>query len=204
MMEQNKKIQDTFTEEQAKIQHILSKERHAQKMFQDQSREALLEQNTLHAQCQAQQQALQRLYTQKVHLDKRICQLQTSMTEHQNEDEETLNKQLKALLEQQVKKEAHMRAAREKAEAANARFTELEQQKNKAESEVNKVRSQLEQLKMESHTVRVRRDTLSEQLTQEHFEMEQIVAQLPQEADEAVWEKTLNDLENTHCAARRY
>lgn len=78
--------------------------------------------------------------------------------------------------------------AREHMERSETRVQELEQQRQALESSLQTMRTELEQRRMGFQEVRVRRDTVAEQVAAAGYDLKTIIAELPENATEDVWQ----------------
>ena len=74
------------------------------------------------------------------------------------------------------------------------RVKEQEQQRHNAEQAINEQRQGMESLKMACQEIRVRRETLLEQLGETEYELEILQAEMPEQANSPEWEQKLEKL----------
>ncbi|MBT4162589.1 MAG: AAA family ATPase, partial [Gammaproteobacteria bacterium] len=108
--------------------------------------------------------------------------------------------QLKSELEQQLAKrlevENELAAVRQKSEAMEHGIRELEQGRSGLEEQIETLRSSLEKVRLEKQTLEVKRSTIVEQLEEENQVLDDVLARLPEEAEEEVWEQDLTRMGN--------
>jgi chromosome segregation protein len=111
--------------------------------------------------------------------DAPITQLQTRLDEH---------------LARRLEVESELAGARRALEEADARIQELDQQRAAAEGRVADARDGIEQARLAVQESRVRREALAEQFLATQYELAQVIAGLPEEANVIAWEEKLNEL----------
>ena len=115
--------------------------------------------------------------------------------ENQNKDHtadlEELKAGLEELLEQRLASEQTMQTARKALEEADTRMRTLEQQRAAAEQKILEVRGQLEQVRMNCQALDIRRQGLVEQLQEEKLSMQDVLQNLPENADAEIWMQEL-------------
>ncbi len=72
----------------------------------------------------------------------------------------------------------------------------FEKRRGEAEKSSQSVRAELERHRIEWQGLRVQRGTLEEQLTENQFDLEEVVAELPEDASEEVWTSDLEKIAN--------
>ena len=107
---------------------------------------------------------------------------------------ETMKAGLGRLLEQRLEVETRLAEARKAVEACDYALRELDTGRNAAEQQVREQRDALERLRMLRQEIAVRHQTLLEQLAEAGHELAVLLAEMPAEADEPVWQERLEDL----------
>ena len=90
-----------------------------------------------------------------------------------------------------MKVEDELAAARRNMEAAEQQLRDAEQRRARVAQDTQVVRSNLEKERLEAQTLEVRRNTLQEQLTAAHFELDSVIAELPEDASEQLWQEEI-------------
>ena len=122
------------------------------------------------------------------------CQDLTNALEAMEEPLRESTQGLEKLLGQQRELEEAMKAARCKVEDAEAAVRGLEQERLTAEAKASEVREALQALQMQGQASQVRRDTVAEQLGQTGQVLNELLAELPEDAEESAWEAKLEDM----------
>ncbi len=99
--------------------------------------------------------------------------------------------ELEALLEKRLAVEEELGSARRELEAVEHELRRSEQSRHSVEQRVQEVRSELERQRLEAHALAIRRRSLQEQLIETQFDLEQLLANLPEGATEAAWQEEL-------------
>jgi len=150
---------------------------------------------SLHSQANSLQQAISRLEAQQAELQTR----QTSLEQARQDSEEPQNElqlQLRGQLEKRVVVESELIAQREKIESTEHMIRQLEEQRGQIEEGIEQVRNSLEKVRMDWQALEVRRNTIQEQLAEDGNKLEEVIANLPEEANEVDWDADLTRLGN--------
>jgi chromosome segregation protein len=106
-----------------------------------------------------------------------------------------LEQELEAALQQRVTVEGELSAARRQVEEIEHNTRELDRQRVEKEGAIGGQREQLAQERMAWQEIRVRADTVMEQLTAAGFEYEAVLATLAEDATVEVWSEQASRLE---------
>ncbi len=101
---------------------------------------------------------------------------------------------LETKLEERVAVEGQLATARKALEAIDHSLRELEQGRHTVEQRVQNERSKLDKVRMSRQEIVVRAGTLEEQLAETGFELEQLIAEMPQEAELGSWQERVEQL----------
>lgn len=194
----------TAMDELAREHKSLEQQREKHRQLLDVARaEHRQHQETMHqltVQMQAQRTAeastrqnLERMRSQIEHLRSRSESLQQALA---SGDEPVLNlqSQLESLLTRRVDEENALSTARDALQSTDNQLSEQEQLRHKAEEAINEQRQGMESLKMACQEIRVRQQTLLEQLAETEYELEILQAELPEQANSSEWEQKLERL----------
>jgi chromosome segregation protein len=187
-----------------KQQHELQTQRQANQQSMDERRGDLeTQRNTMHEQdLQLQsikstrdntQNNLVRMHDQVERLEKRVEDLAQVLTENENPMSE-VKRQLEQLLQQRVVQEQALTSSRQRLEKVESDLRDLEQQRLQDEEAYNQQREQLQELKLASQALKVRSQTLLEQLRETDFSLETLREEMPEEAATGDWEKKVEQL----------
>lgn len=190
-------------ESQAKIREKLMGERDAARQQLHSVREKLnqakervheceIKLQTARSQKGSLQQALMRLQEQLATLNERKISLQSELSSMPPLD--TLKKTLSRALDKHVSIEGELNAARVSMEALDQEFRNLEERRLMIDRDINKIRGILEALRLELLGWKVKTDTLLEQIKETELTIEDILKDLPQEADIEQWSTSLDQV----------
>ncbi|MDO3382484.1 chromosome segregation protein SMC [Gilvimarinus algae] len=159
----------------------------------DKAHELQMRVSSLNTQIDSIKLGIARLQEQSESLAERREQLAESMAENRDPAEE--NKlELEAALDKRVRVEEELSEARRALEAVEHDLREAEQSRNRAEQEVQAVRSHLEQERLSAQAFEVQRNTLAEQLAEDQFDLETLLANIAEDAEMAPLETELEQL----------
>jgi chromosome segregation protein len=134
-----------------------------------------------------------RLEGQLKHLTERRNELEKLLA-HDAEPEAELKTRLEDFLKKRVEIEGRLSAARQAAADLEAAMREQQQARHNQEQKIQTARDALEQERMARQELAVRRETVVEQARAEHIELEQVLADMPAEAEEGAWQQRLEEL----------
>jgi chromosome segregation protein len=136
---------------------------------------------------------LDRMRAQLSQLDQRRSELQRQLAagiEPLAASEQDLERQL----ELRAAVEQNLAEARRDLEDAEGQMRELDERRMAAEGKVEEARQYLDDVRLAAQELRVRRESLDEQFRATHFDLAALLAELPADAQVAVWEQTLHDV----------
>jgi chromosome segregation protein len=191
-------------EEDVDERETLMAEREDQRITLDEKRDSLRQARDALHQMQLKQQGLQtevnslvgsleRAAQQKERAAERLERLKAQMDDRQDPLDD-LRETLEIKLEARLELEESLQEKRSLMEGSDADMRSLEQQRVVAEQQAMSVRTELEQHKMAAQTQITRRATLAEQLAEQHFDLDTVIANLPEDASEPQWEENLERL----------
>lgn len=96
---------------------------------------------------------------------------------------EAYKTELQTLLQKQLEIETQLREAERVLEEANQQQRALEAQRNSINKLLQEIQMRMEELRMQRQTISVRQTTLQEQLAEADFQLQQLIAELPAEAN---------------------
>ncbi|WP_447748531.1 chromosome segregation protein SMC [Pseudomonas nicosulfuronedens] len=171
----------------------LDRIRQESRQHKDQAHQLAVRLGSLRAQHESTRQALERLDSQAVRLVERCEQLNLNLEEGAAPLEE-LRMRLEELLDRRMAVEDELKHARLALEDADRQLRDAEKRRTQAEQQSQLLRGQLEQQRMEWQALNVRRKSLQEQLHEDGYDLHGVLATLPQDAAEKVWETRLEEL----------
>ena len=139
-------------------------------------------------------QNMARMQAQIGQLDKRRVELNKSIEEamrpmHEQEQE------LKTLLDKRTRVDAELSEARRAVESVADHLRQLDQARVVRERKAEALREEVQQLRLDSQEVRVRRETIVEQLKSDGLDLQQVLQTMPEGADVGSWAEKLAETE---------
>ncbi|MBT8139378.1 MAG: chromosome segregation protein SMC [Gammaproteobacteria bacterium] len=193
-MQQVEEQRESLLLERDKVRDALSVSRESARTDRDALQAVAVRAEGLKAQVESVASSVARL-------DKQVEQLtarQASLRETQKENDapvqgyrDTLASQLQA----RMLVETELATARKAVEGVDHAMREADQQRHKIEEQLTQTRSQLEKARIESQEMEVRSKTIVEQLQESGFELEQVLAAMPAEAELSSWQERLAEVE---------
>jgi chromosome segregation protein len=139
-------------------------------------------------------QNMARMQAQIAQLDKRRVELNKSIEEamrpmHDQEQE------LKTLLDKRTRVDAELTEARRAVESVAEHLRQLDQARVVRERKAEALREEVQQLRLDSQEVRVRRETIVEQLKSGGLDLQQVLQSMPEGAEVGAWAEKLAETE---------
>jgi chromosome segregation protein len=186
---------DTFRrDEQVKRRESITSElveaREKAKTDSNAAHELALRVQSLNSKISSTEQAMARLSEQEEVLRNRKIGLEESIRSSE-EPQGQLKTELDSQLEKRLSVESQLATVRQKTEATEHQIRELDQNHAGIEEQIEVVRSSIEKVRLERQTLEVRRTTIKEQLEEDKQVLEELLARIPEEANEEEWEQRL-------------
>lgn len=141
------------------------------------------------------------LLRQTVQRDERqlnqLCERREALMSHLTDSDTPLgamNEELQTQLNKQLDIEAELREVEIHVEKHNKALSGLNGRRDDIQNELNSSKSKLEELRMQHQTITVRQKMIKEQLSEINFDLESVIAEMPEEAEISVWEKRLEKI----------
>lgn len=161
----------------------------------DAAHQLALRVQSLHSRLASTGQAMARLAEQEQSLADRRTGLEESIRASQ-EPQGELKTELEQQLELRLAVESELVAVRQKSEATEHEIRQMEGNRAEIEEQIEQVRTSLEKVRLDRQTLEVRRATIVEQLEEEKMVLETVLGELPEEAQDALWEENLTRMGN--------
>jgi len=172
------------------LRERLDRVRQEARQHKDHGNQLAVRLSSLRAQHDSTRQALERLEMQSERLTEKREQLNLGLEEGAAPLEE-LRLKLEELLERRMVVDDEMRTAKNALEDADRELREAEKRRTQAEQQSQLLRGQLEQQRLEWQSLTVRRKTLQEQLHEDGYDLNGVLATLTPEANEKEAEEEL-------------
>jgi len=175
-------------------QDNLRSKREQARVERDAAHEIKVRIETLRAELNSTEQALERMQERQQQLAARRDELHQSAEESDAPIDE-MSKELAVLLESRVVVEEELTQARKSVEEIDHHMRGLEEARGSAEQAVQDVRGSLESIRIGWQEVKVRRQTLEEAINETRFELQTLIDEMPEDANETMWQHNVDDLE---------
>ena len=172
-----------------RLDEARQKARHAR----DQSHHLAMEVQGARTQADSLRQNLSRLESQVQALAERKALLE-EQTNEGDEPGTELQMQLEEKLEVRLEAEHKLTEARRELEAVDHEMRNLEGQRGQFERQAQEIRSTMDQKRMQWQDLTTRRQTVAEQLNEQHFDLDTVLNNLPEDADEKQWSDDLEQI----------
>lgn len=186
------KKQQIITTREECIQKEKSSKQTAREL-QDSMHELEMVKQTAMTKLQGLQHTISRVDQQLAEMHKRHQHVSQALQDDV-EPELKLQAELEELLSQRVTVETNLQQARGELEVYTAKMRSFEQQRSELEKITSEIKDILETNKLERQTLEVRRETINEQLTAGNIQLKEVLATIPQDADETVWAENIDTL----------
>jgi chromosome segregation protein len=145
---------------------------------------------SLQTQLAAMREAIDRTNNQVAQLRSRRDSLVAGLAQN-DEPLEGLKQELEAQLELRLQAEGELSAARQRVAEVDYLLREKEQQRAAIEHRAESVRGELERHRISHQAVQVRRETIFKQLAASGHDIDQVLATMPEGAEEPEWQRSL-------------
>ena len=186
---------ERLLEQRDTLRENLDRLRQEARHDRDHAHQLQLQLQSLQSQRDGLKQTIERMQMQKERLEERLDMLRETR-ESAEEPLEDLQLQLEGLLERRLAEEDKLSAARDALEDIDREVREREQGRSRTEHVVGEVRARLEKLKMESQALEIRSGNQIEQLKELDVKLQEVLGQLPEDADEKSWAEELEKIGN--------
>ncbi len=193
--EDNEEEKERLLEQRDSLRENLDRLRQDARHDRDHAHQLQLQLQTLQSQRDGLKQTIDRMQLQKERLDERLEVLREAR-ESAEEPVEDLQMQLEGLLDRRLAEEEKLSAARDALEELDREVREREQRRHRTDHDTQEIRAKLETLKMESQALEIRSGNQLEQLGELDVKLQQVLAQLPEDADEKTWAGNLETIGN--------
>ncbi|WP_300354134.1 chromosome segregation protein SMC, partial [uncultured Alcanivorax sp.] len=170
-----------------RLDEARQKARHAR----DQSHHLAMEVQGARTQADSLRQNLSRLESQVQALAERKALLE-EQTNEGDEPGTELQMQLEEKLEVRLEAEHKLTEARRELEAVDHEMRNLEGQRGQFERQAQEIRSTMDQKRMQWQDLTTRRQTVAEQLGEHNFDLDTVLENLPEDANEQEWAREMD------------
>ena len=153
----------------------------------DAAHQVALRIQTVRTQLGATQERMVRAQEQMAHLTQRREELMTALATSEQPLQDMAT-ELEQMLGRRLAVETELAQARRRVEECDHILRQASNEHQAAEQKVQRTRGELDQLRMHWQEVKVRRETLQEQLAETGFVLDELFAAMPAEASEGEWQ----------------
>lgn len=157
--------------------------------------ELALQQQSIQSQLQSTRETMDRMASQVQRSKERMESLNTQLAES-DAPIQTMRSDLESLLQNRLEVEKELAAAKARVDDNEHRIRSLEQQRNEKLEQLNTIRESLMQMRLKSEGASVKREGILEQLQSTNFELDAVLAGLPEGLEEQECERELEKLAN--------
>ncbi len=195
VMERDTQQREGLLKQRDEARAVLDQARQSARHDRDRRHELAMREKSVSTQLQSIREGIGRLEVQVARLQERREQLRETFK--QNEDPTLeLKEQLADQLEVRLTAEKALGEARKAVESVEHKMREVELRRNALEQDTQEQRSKLEQQRLAAQDLETRNKTIVEQISEHGFELESLLATLPEEADLTEWEQALERIGN--------
>ncbi|WP_101760479.1 chromosome segregation protein SMC [Oceanicoccus sp. KOV_DT_Chl] len=192
-MEQDSSQRETLLAQRDQCRTVLDNARQAARHDKDSAHQLAMRYQSLRAQLDSMSQNIERTRYQVEQLEERRTTLLEGISGSDDPVEE-LKLELETQLEQRLQIEEELTEARRKVDEIEHGLREAESKRSGIEARAQTVRSELERGRVEVQGLQVRRRTLEEQLIETQYELDNVLANLPEDAEEKLWHENLESI----------
>jgi chromosome segregation protein len=138
------------------------------------------------------QQTLSRMKQQLTHLGERKITLQSELSSMPHL--ETLKKALSRTLDKHVSIESELNTARIAMESLDQESRNLDTKRHAIDQDINKIRNKLEKLRLEWQGLKVKTETIAEQIKETEFVLEDVLKDLAADISAEEWQSKLDQV----------
>jgi chromosome segregation protein len=172
--------------ERDRLRSALEDARGTAQRDRDQAHELELKYRSWRTEQETTTQNLERMRGQQSHLQQRRDELRQALSESEA-PLQAMEEELATRLQKRLAVEAELSAERKKVEDIEHRLREGEQQRHQKDDAVQKLRDQLGREKLDWQEIKVRGETLLEQIGESGFELSALVEELAEDATAETW-----------------
>ncbi len=189
-MEADSDKREALISQRDEIRNKLDQAKERARTDKDRAHQLAMRDQSLRTQIDSVSQSLARTRAQVEQLVERRSQLERELAEYTGPNDD-MALELEALLDKRLVVEEELATARKNLDSLEHDMREAERQRNVLQQETQAHRSKLEQARLASQTHQVQRENLQKQLTDADFDIESVLADMPESANEQDWQVEL-------------
>lgn len=192
-MEQDSSQREALLARRDECRSVLDQARQRARHDKDAAHQLAMRYQSLRAQLDSMSQNIDRTRSQVEQLEERRATLAEGIA-GTDEPVEELKLELEARLEARLQIEEELAEARRQVEEVEHKLRESEGMRSSIESRAQVVRGELEKARVEVQGLQVRRRALEEQLIETQYDLETVLTNLPEDANEKAWQDNLESI----------
>ncbi|MDF1820813.1 MAG: chromosome segregation protein SMC [Alcanivoracaceae bacterium] len=193
-MEQHSGEREALLSRRDGCRQSLDECRQQARQHRDSAHQLAMEVQGARTQLDSLQQGLSRLDAQSASLAERRQLLQRQLAEGDEQGGQEVQQQLEEKLEARLETEQQLMAVRRELEEIEHQMRNLDGERQQYERESQEIRGTLDQKRMAWQEIKVRRATVQEQLAEHNFDLDTVLSNLPEQADESAWAAELDQI----------
>jgi chromosome segregation protein len=194
-MESDSRRREELLSSRDQIRGTLDGARQKARQDKDAAHQAAMRHQSLDTQVRSMRESIERTDRQVLQLQERRDTLTQSVTENAA-PLAGLQEELERQLGLRLEAEGELSAARQQVAEVEHLLREAEQQRAAIEQRIETARSALEQKRISSQTLQVQREAIHKQLTEDGQDVQEVLSSLPEEANDAEWQVSLERVAN--------
>ncbi|HEY9049946.1 MAG TPA: chromosome segregation protein SMC [Gammaproteobacteria bacterium] len=192
-MEELSREREQLTERRESIQHRLQEARSKAQTEREAMHELAIQIESKRTSRRNLDQNIERMVRQLEQQQQRRSELKQVLSAGE-EPVDKMQEELEVLLAERLEVEAQLTEARKNVEAIDNDLRSKEQKRHESEQRAQMIRSSLEQARLNSQEVRVRCQTVQEQLDETEYKVEELLEKLGENARIDDWQRKLDDV----------
>ncbi len=186
---------DTLLSQRDDYRSALDQARQKARHDHDRVHELVVREGSLGTQLSAIHEGISRLETQL----QRLAERQASLLANYNQDDDPraeLQAELEQKLSQRLDIEKSLGEVRQALDNCELQIRDVEKQRSDLENTIQESRSSLEGYRIAVQELQTRRNTIAEQIIEIHYSLEELIAEMPEGAQQDEWQNSLTQVEN--------
>ncbi|MFK8048039.1 MAG: chromosome segregation protein SMC [Halioglobus sp.] len=194
-METDSQRREQLLSERDETRGILDRARQSARHDKDLAHQSAMRHQSLQTQLSSMEDSIARTLSQVDQLRERRDSLQLTMSESEDPIGD-LELELEQQLEQRLKVEGELSESRQAVAEVEHELRQAEQQRAAIEQRAETVRSELEQQRLGNQGLQVQRENVHQLLIESDQDIEKVLAEMPEGANEGEWQRALEKVAN--------
>lgn len=186
---------EALSTQRDQLRKTLDDDRQRARHDRDKVHELAMREQSVSTQLSSIKEGIARLEVQVARLQERQQTLLNTSEGEQGPGDD-LRSELEARLEQRLIVEKELSAVRVLVQQAEHSMRECENERTRLEAALEKQRSELEQQRLSTQELETRAKTITEQVAEADYILDEVLTGLPEDADESEWEQRLQQIES--------